>query len=67
MSYEQEYTSISIRVPKSFRDKFNETKEFWKELGDFFVIFAGHVNDNTIKILKEENPTIFEFLEELLP
>lgn len=67
MSYEHEYTSISIRVPKSFREQFNKTQEFWEELGDFFVKVAKELNKIDLNQLRIDHPLIFTFLEEMLP
>ena len=67
MSYEHEYTSMSIRVPKTFREEYNNTRDFWKELGNFFFEMSKYINKKDINQLRIDNPQIFKFIEEMLP
>ena len=67
MTYENEFTSMSLRVPRSFRDKYDKQTDFWKELGDFFVKMAKHLTKADLNQLRIDNPHVFEFVEEVLP
>ena len=63
----QLYTSMSIRVPVSFRKKYVATKDFWKELGVFFAEVVKPLTAKQLNVLKSRYPDMIQFIEELLP
>ncbi len=65
--YEDLYTSMSIRVPSSFRNRFEKTQDFWKELGSFFVKLVEPLDPNQLEEIKIKYPNIIKFIEEMLP
>ena len=60
-------TSLSVSVPTEFRARYNKPKQFWSELGDFFVDLVAQIDGNAWAIIKEKYPNPIDFIQEMLP
>jgi len=67
MSYEQIFTSISIRIPKSLRVLYMKARDFWKELGAFFSAVVLLIEEKELDELRVRFPNIIMFVEDVLP
>ena len=59
--------TLSISVPVEFRALFEKPKQFWVELGDFFVDLVGKVDAKDYDPLTEKYENVIQFIQEILP
>lgn len=65
MSYHQTHTCMSVRVPRSIRDSYAKTKDFWKEMNRFWTEISRCVEKTDLDRLIAKYPTIIKFIEVL--